>query len=102
MQEFQAVVALPGDDVLLMDAIERANQLHALEVRAVQLGHHALQLRAVEHGHHRGLDHVVKVMAQGDLVAAQGPGVAVQVAPAHPGAKVTGVLLRRVRHVEYV
>ena len=91
--EFQAEGVPPGDDVSLANQVQRADQLHAREVGAVHLGHHALQLGAVEHGHDGGLDHVVEVVAQGDLVAAQCPGLAVQVAPAHPGAQVAGVLL---------
>ena len=52
-----------------MDAVQGADQLHPLEVGAVQLGGHRLELGAVKHPHHGGLDHVVKVVPQGDLVA---------------------------------
>ena len=58
----------------------------------MQLGYHPLQLPAPQHAHHGGLDHVVEVMAQGDLVAAQLFGLTVKVAPAHPGAQVAGRL----------
>ena len=44
LDEFQLVVLLPRDDVLLVDAVERADQLHPGEVRAVQLGQHGLHL----------------------------------------------------------
>ena len=35
LDELQLVVLLPRDDVLLVDAVERADQLHPGEVRAV-------------------------------------------------------------------
>lgn len=57
--EREIVVALPREDVRLAHAVERANQLHAREVVAAQLGRHRLQLRAVEHGEQRRLDDVV-------------------------------------------
>ena len=55
----ELVIAPPGDDIVLADAVHRAYQLHALEVLRVQLRHHALQLGAVKHRHHGGLDHIV-------------------------------------------
>ena len=58
----------------------------------MQFGRHGLQLRTVEHAHDGGLDHIVEVMPQRDLVAAQLLGLAVQVAAAHPGAEVEGFL----------
>ena len=57
-----------------------------------------LQLRTVEHAHDGGLDHIVEVMPQRDLVAAQLLGFAVQVAAAHPGAEVARVLVSVVGH----
>ena len=85
-----------------MDAIERADQLHAGEVRAVQLGHHPLQLAAVEQRHHRGFDHVAEVVAEGDLVAAELLRLRVETAPAHPRAEVAGVPVGDLRHGEDV
>ena len=83
-----------------MDAVQRPDQLHALKIRAVQLGQHGLDLRAVEHPHDRRLNDVTEVVTQGNLVAAQAPGLAVQVAPAHPGAEVTGGLLAGIGDLE--
>ena len=68
----------------------------------MQLGHHGLHLRAVEHAHEDGLDHVVVVVAQRDLVAAQFPRLAVQVAAAHPGAQVAGILFFVVDDIENI
>ena len=68
----------------------------------MQLGHHGLHLRAVEHPHEDGLDHVVVMMAQRDLVAAQFPRLAVQIPPAHPGAQVAGVLFFLVDDIENI
>ncbi len=93
LDEFQLVVALPGQNVLFTDAVHRADEGHAGETGAVELGRHGLQLGTVEHAHHGGLDHIIEVMAQRDFIAAQLPGLAVQVAAAHPGAEVTGVFV---------
>lgn len=53
-----------------MDAVERTNQLHTLEVGAVKLGEHGLKLGAEEHTHNRCLDDITEVMAQSDLITA--------------------------------
>lgn len=88
LDKLQVVIPPPGDDAVLVDAVQGADELHARKVGAVQLGQHGLELGAEEHAQHRGLDHVVKVVAQSDLVAAQLLCLAVQVPPAHPGAQV--------------
>ena len=64
-----------------MDAVHRADKLHAVKIVAVELWQHGLQLRAVEHPHNGRFDHVVEVMPQRDLVAAQLLGLAVKVTP---------------------
>ena len=93
LDELQLVVALPGQNVLFTDAVHRADEGHAGETGAVELGRHGLQLGTVEHAHHGGLDHIIEVMAQRDFIAAQLLGLAVQVAAAHPGAEVAGVFV---------
>ena len=98
LDELQLIVALPGQNILFMDAVHGPDEGHAGEAGAVQLGRHSLQLRTVEHAHDGGLDHIVEVMPQRDLVAAQLLGLAVQVAAAHPGAEVAGVLVSVVGH----
>ena len=102
LDEFQVVVPLPGQNVLLADAVHRADEGHAGEAGAVELGRHSLQLGAVEHAHDGRLDDIVEVMAQRDLVAAEFFGLAVQVTAAHPGAEVAGVLVGVVGHREDV
>ena len=47
----QGVEIAPSADVLLMDAVHWANQLHAGKIAAVQLRQHGLQLGTVEHTH---------------------------------------------------
>ena len=73
-----------------MDAVERTNQLHTLEIGAVKLGEHGLKLRTEEHTHDRCLDDITEVMAQSDLIAAQLFCLAVKMPPTHPSAEVAG------------
>ena len=93
LDKFQIVVPLPGQNILLPDAVHGPDQRHAGEAGAVELGGHGLHLGAIEHAHHGSLDHIVEVVAQGDFVAAQFLGLAVQMAAAHPCAEVAGVLV---------
>ena len=102
LDKLQPVVIFPVDNVLLVDAIHGADEFHAAEIQAVELGHHALQLRAVEHRHDGGLDDVGEVVAQRNLVAAQVLCLVVEVAAAHLGANVAGGTFGVVCHVENV
>ena len=65
LDEMQVVVIPPRFDVILPDEVQRADQLHALKVGTVQLGHHRLDLGAVEHAHENRLD---------DISRSDGPG----------------------------
>ena len=56
LDEFQLVVSLPCQNILLPDAIHRADEGHAGKTGAVEHGGHGLQLGAVEHTHDGGLD----------------------------------------------
>ena len=56
---------------VLLHQVQRTNQLHALKVLAVELRHHRLDLAAIEHSHQNGLNYIVEVMTESDLVAAQ-------------------------------
>ena len=102
LDELQLIVALPRQNIFLADAVHRADEGHAGEAGAVEHGRHGLQLGAVEHTHNGRLDDVVEVVAQCDFVAAQLLGLAVQVAAAHPGAEIAGVLVGVVGHREDV
>ena len=92
LDEFQIIVALPGQDIFFPDAVHGADQGHAGKAGAVELGRHGLHLGAVEHAHHGRLNNIVEVVAQRDLIASQLLGLAVQVAAPHPGTEVAGVL----------
>ena len=98
LDEFQIIVALPGQDIFFPDAVHGADQGHAGEAGAVELGGHGLELGIVEYVYYGGFDDIVEVVAQRDFIAAQLLGLAVQVAAAHPGAEVAGVLLAVVGH----
>ena len=88
LDEVQIIVIPPVDDVGLADQVHRADDLHSIKMDAVQLWHHRLDLCAVEHAHEVCLDHIVVVMAECDLIAAQIHCPAVQVAAAHAGAEI--------------
>lgn len=62
LDKLQPVVFCPVDNILFVDAIQGADEFHAAEIQAVELGHHALQLRTVEHRHDGGLDDVGEVV----------------------------------------
>ena len=97
LQEAEAVFIAPLPDVGFPDVVEGPEEFHAGAACAVQLGHHGADFAGVEDAHQEGFDGIVEMMAQGDLVAAQGAGAAVQVAAAHAGAQVA----RRLFHVKH-
>ena len=90
LDEVQLVCVPPGLDIVLADQIQRPDQLHAGEIRAVELRHHGLDLRAVEHAHEDRLNDVVIVVPKRDLVAAEPAGIVIQVPAAHARAEVAG------------
>ena len=102
LEEPQVVVVLPGNDGILMDAVQGPYQLHAGKILAVELGRHRLELGAVKQAQERGLHHIGKMVAQSDLVAAQFPRFGVQEPPAHPGAEVAGIFVHLDGDVEDV
>ena len=99
-QKFEIVVPRPGDNISFAHEIQRTDQLHARKIRAVNLRHHCFHLRAVQHAHEHRLDHVVKMMAEGNFVAAERAGVLVQTPTAHPGAEIARRFLRRSRRLK--
>ena len=102
LDKFKVIVPPPCDDVLLADAVERADQRHTREICAVQLGRHGLQLRAVEHAHDGCLDNIIEMMAERDFVAAKLLRFFIQMATAHPGTKVAGRFIAVVCHIKDV
>lgn len=90
LEEAEAVVVAPAEDVGLADEVHGADELHSFEIGAAEFWHHGLVLAGVEHAHEDGLNDVVVVVAQCDLVAAPFLSEAVEVAAAHAGAEVAG------------
>lgn len=68
LDEMQTVIISPRLDIILAHQIQRADQLHALEVDAVKLRHHRLHLRTVEHSHEDRLDDIIVMMASAILL----------------------------------
>ena len=102
LDEVQAVVVAPVLDFRLTDEVERTDELHTREVCGVELRHHRLVLPGVEHAHQDGLDDVVEVVAERDLVAAEALRFLIEVAAAHAGADVARGLRDVVDGVEDV
>ena len=71
LYKFQIVISLPIENILLVDAIHRTDELHSLEVFAVKLRHHRLQLRAVKHRHNSCFYHITHMMAERDFITAK-------------------------------
>ena len=59
----QAVIITPVLDVVFLDKVEGADELHALKIGAVELGHHGLNLCPVEHTHEYGFNDIIVVVA---------------------------------------
>ena len=83
------VVVTPFLDVILTHQIKRTYQLHTLKIRAVQFWHHGLHLCPVKHSHKDSLDHIIIMMSQSDLVAAQFLCLVVEMPSAHTRAQIT-------------
>ena len=56
----------------------------------MELWHHGSVLGAIQGAHQDGFHHIIKMVAQGDFVTAQGLGPAIEVSAAHSGAEVAG------------
>ena len=98
----QTVIISPRLDIILAHQIQRADQLHALEVDAVKLRHHRLHLRTVEHSHEDCLNDIIVMMAKCDLVAAKLLCKMVQMAAAHSRAEVTRRIFDMVNRIENI
>ena len=68
LNEMQIVIISPRLDAVLADQMHRTDQFHPAEIGAVQLWHHGLYLCAVQHTHQDGLDDIVIVMAESNLI----------------------------------
>ena len=68
LNKMKVIVAGPVYDILFAHQIERADQLHPLKIRTVQLRHHRLHLSSVKHAHQNRLYDIIKVMPQRNLI----------------------------------
>lgn len=102
LDKMQVVVISPRLDIILAYQIQRTDQLHTLEIGAVELRHHGLDLGAVEHAHEDGLDHIIIMMAQGDFVTAQLLREGVKMSAAHAGTEIARGFLDSVYRIENV
>ena len=98
----QIVVISPVFDVVLADQIHGTDQLHALEIRAVQLRHHGLHLSTVQHPHEDRLNHIIVMVSQSDLIAPQLLCVTVEIASAHSRTQIAGRILDIIHCVKYL
>ena len=83
------VVVTPFLDVAFSYQIQWADQLHSFKVCTVQFWHHGLHLCPVKHSHKDSLDHIIIMMSQSDLVAAQFLCLVVEMPSAHTRTQIT-------------
>ena len=100
LNKLEVIVSCPCNDVGFIDSIHRPDELHALEVQAVDFGDNSFQLAAVHHSHDDRLYDVAHMVAERDLVASELFGLRVEMAPAHAGAEVAGRLGLLVRDIK--
>ena len=71
LDEVEIVRVFPGDDIRFMNEIHGSDQFHAREMLCRQTRRHCLDLTAVKHGDERRADDIVKMMAEGNLIASK-------------------------------
>ena len=59
----------------------------------MKLWHHGIDLAAVKDPHKNSFDHIIKMVSQCNLIAAQLLCMGIEVTPPHSGAEVTGGLI---------
>ena len=102
LDKMQIVVISPVFDVVLADQIHGTDQLHALEIRAVQLRHHGLHLSTVQHPHEDRLNHIIVMVSQSDLITPQLLCVTVEIASAHSRTQIAGAILDIIHRIKYL
>lgn len=102
LDEVELIVIPPCYNVIFLDQIHWSDQLHTLEILAMELRHHRLHLSAVEHPHKDRLNHIVKMMSERNLIASQFFCVRVQIASSHSCAKVTWILVNICYRIKYL
>ena len=88
--KMQPIIFRPSDDILLLYEIQRADQLHTRKVCAVDAGHHRAEFPRIKHTHEDSFHYIVKMMAQSDLVAAEGLSSFIKEAASHLGTHIAG------------
>ena len=84
LQKMQPVIVLPGQDVRFLYQIQGTDQFHPFKIRAPKLRHHRIDLCAVKHAHENRPDHIVKMMAQGKVIAPKLSCVGKEITPTEP------------------
>ena len=92
LKEMKLVVISPRTDITLADKVHRPYKFHAFKVSAVKLSHHRLDLSALEHSHKNGLDNVIVVVTECDLITSKLFCLAIQKASAHSRTDVARAL----------
>ena len=69
LNKMEIIVVTPCLNIILPHQIQWTDQFHSLKVGAVKLGHHSLYLGTVKHAHKNGLNHIIIVVTQCNLVA---------------------------------
>lgn len=62
LDKAQIVGAAPGDDIVFVNLVQRADERHSRIILTAKHREHPLQLRSVEHAHHGRFDYIGKVM----------------------------------------
>ena len=89
LDKMQVIVVSPVLDICLTDQIHGADQLHPLEVCAVEFRHHSLYLCSIKHSHKDRLDHIIIMMAKRNLVTSHTFGIRVQMSTPHTRTQIT-------------
>ena len=97
LNKMEIIVVTPCLNIILPHQIQWTDQLHSLKVGAVKLGHHSLYLGTVKHSHKNGLNHIIIVVTQCNLVAAHFFCKSIEMPAAHSCAKITRGFL----HIKY-
>lgn len=101
-QKAQIAMVAPRDDIRFANKIHRAYELHAREIRALELGHHSLHLPAVKHAHKYGFYYVVVMMPERDLVTAEFARLCIQIPAPHARANIARRFFYLKNVVEYL
>lgn len=100
LDKMKIVGISPGLDICFFYQVKGADQFHTFKVLAVKLWHHGLNFGTIEHSHKDGLDDIIKMVAESDLVAAEFFCMGIKVATAHSRTEIAGVFINLGYHIE--